>query len=423
MCEECATVKAFVKARNFGPYSCELPLFGKLRGRAGREAGSVIVIAMVFVMIFLILGVALYWLVISQTHATELERTDVKAFNVAEAGVDAGMLSLKLAWPDQPPPAPQAAVDNAALKTAIKAGTSGLWDPTRVSPSQFIQVTMYDNVDAAGETTSIPYPGAPTWDSNGDDKMFVDSTANVDNDRHRILILAQLQKWELTFPLGLALFAGMVDSNGQGLEVSVEDPNPAPQVPYAYYDVHDAQHKGVDEGYAVAPTSSPTTFPNVVDEGLRGSLEAIASTQGSYFTSASAANTFLTSGQANGRVVYIKSDTAVTISGDSQIGTVAKPVVVVIDTPDGSVNGWDMRGGADFYGVLITIGDSELRGTSGIHGALYCSGALDNKGDGSSGEINYNQAVINNLNGQYPISVNIVPNTWEEYTLPATSGS
>jgi hypothetical protein len=28
-----------------------------------------------------------------------------------------------------------------------------------------------------------------------------------------------------------------------------------------------------------------------------------------------------------------------------------------------------------------------------------------------------------NLNGQYTISVNIVPNTWEEYTLPQTTSS
>ena len=44
-----------------------------------------------------------------------------------------------------------------------------------------------------------------------------------------------------------------------------------------------------------------------------------------------------------------------------------------------------------------------------------------NKGTGSSGEINYNEKVIANINAQYTISVNIVPNTWEEYTLPKTS--
>jgi hypothetical protein len=46
---------------------------------------------------------------------------------------------------------------------------------------------------------------------------------------------------------------------------------------------------------------------------------------------------------------------------------------------------------------------------------------LNNKGNGSSGEITYNAKCITNINGQYVISVNIVPNSWEEYTLPRTS--
>ena len=79
------------------------------------ERGSVIVIAMVFVMIFIIIGVALYWLISSQTRSTETERTDVKAFNVAEAGVDAGMLALKLDWPRHDWDV--ATVDNDLLKT------------------------------------------------------------------------------------------------------------------------------------------------------------------------------------------------------------------------------------------------------------------------------------------------------------------
>jgi hypothetical protein len=54
---------------------------------------------------------------------------------------------------------------------------------------------------------------------------------------------------------------------------------------------------------------------------------------------------------------------------------------------------------------------------------VYCKGTITNKGNGSSGEINYNQEVINNINGQYVISVNIVPNTWEEYTPVAGSAT
>ncbi|HLA81591.1 MAG TPA: hypothetical protein VJP78_08250, partial [Thermoleophilia bacterium] len=211
-------------------------------------------------------------------------------------------------------------------------------------------------------------------------------------------------------------FANLVDSNGQGLEVGVENPNPAPEIPYAYYDVHDAQHKGVDEGYAIATAPSPTTFDGVINQALQNALEGIALGQDTYFESASAASDFLASGQANGKIVYLRSNTAVTINANTQVGTVEQPVVVVIDTPDGSVNGWDMGGTADFYGVLIVLGDTELRGTCAAHGAVYVKGTISNMGNGSSGEINYNEDVINNINGQYVISVNIVPNTWEEYT-------
>ncbi|MCE5253813.1 MAG: pilus assembly PilX N-terminal domain-containing protein [Actinomycetia bacterium] len=395
-------------------------------GWTAEQDGSVIVIAMVFTMVFLILGIGLYWLVSSQTRATELERTDIKAFNVAEAGIDAGMLALKLDWPDEES---TFEVSDATIRTVIGAGENGLWFADRLDEPQrteeFIHVEVYDNIDpGTGDTTTIADPSAPKWDSNTDGMMFVDSTANVDNDRHRILILAERQEWELTFPATLALWAGVVDSNGQGLEVKVEDPYPVPVDPYAYFDVHDAQGKGVDEGYGVDPAPSPTTFDQVVSEAVQAALMGIAMGMGTYFEGPSAdteASAFLGSGQANGKVVYVKADSSVTISGNTQIGTEDEPVVVVIDTPDGSENTWDMKGTADFYGILVTIGDSVLRGTCGIHGAMYCSGTLANKGNGSSGEINYNEKCITNINGQYVISVNIVPNTWEEYTLPRSS--
>jgi hypothetical protein len=378
--------------------------------------GSVIVVAMVFILVFIVLGGALYWLVYSQTHATEIERTDVKSFNVAEAGIDAGMLALKLDWPRWS--TDEATVDTALLKTTLQSSTSGLWDPKRSSPLEFLNVTIYDNVNhVTGETTTVADPDAPRWDSNGDGQMFVDSTANVDDDRHRILILAEAQRWQLSFPAGLALWAGVVDSNGQGLEIRMEEGTPP-----IYYDVHDAQHKGVDPQ---PPTdvlaATPTSFESVVSTQTQQALMKIAQDQHTYFSGSAAgadASAFLATGEANGKVVYIKSDTAVVLSGNTQVGTEDQPVLIVLDTPDGTVNAWDLRGTGDFYGILVTLGNNELRGTSAMHGALYCSGMISNKGNGSSGEINYNRKVIDAINGQYVIDVNIVPNTWEEYTLP-----
>jgi hypothetical protein len=386
--------------------------------RVRRQDGVAMIVAIAFVMVFVILGGALFWLVSSQTRATDTERVDVKSFNVAEAGIDAGMLTLRLNWPWHSNDDASAAVTGAALKTALQEGNPGLWDPKRSSPVDFLKITIYDNVDSAGNTTKVADPNnGYTYDKNGDGKMFVDATANVGDNRRRILTLAECQKWQLAFPAALALWAGVVDSNGQGLEIRIEDGTPP-----IYYDVHDAQHKGLtpnppDQVLAATPTS----FENVVSTQTRKALMKIAQSQQTYFSgpnAAAAASAFLTSGNANGKVVYIKADSAVTIAGNSQVGNVDEPVVCVIDTPDGSDNTWDFKGTADFWGVLVTIGNSTLRGTSGIHGAMYCSGTLANKGNGSCGEINYNAKCISNINSQYVIDVNAVPNTWEEYTLP-----
>jgi hypothetical protein len=391
--------------------------------RFGDERGSVMVIAVVFVLVFTIMGVALYWLVTSQTRATETERTDVKAFNVAEAGIDAGMLSLKLAWPRKA--GATATVDEALLRQSLRDLNPGLWLPTEdgeLDPTDFLQVHLYDNVDPeTGETTVVADMNAPAWDSNRDGKMFVDSTSNVDNDRHRILVLAECQKWELTFPATLALWAGVVDSNGQGLEIKIEDGTPP-----IYYDVHDAQHKGLDPNPPDQVLAAPSTdFESVVSTATRLALLRIAQDERTYFSgadAAAAASAFLASGQANGKVVYVKSDTAVELAGDTQVGTVDEPVVVVIDNGDNVCdNVWDFRGTGDFYGIMVVVGNSILRGTSGMHGAMYVSGMLSNQGNGQCGEINYNQKCIDNINGQYTISVNIVPNTWEEYTLPVAA--
>jgi Tfp pilus assembly protein PilX len=384
-----------------------------------REDGILMIVVMIFLLIFAILGGALYWLVYSQTRATDTERVDVKSFNVSEAGIDAGMLTLRLNWPLHSTDDATAAVTAAALKTALQAANPGLWDPKRSLPANFLKVSIYDNVDSSGQTTTVAYNQAPHWDSNADGMMFVDATANVGDDRHRILILAEKQQWQLSFPTGLALWASAVDSNGQGFQVSIEDGTPP-----VYYDVHDALHKGVDpQPPANVLPATQTDWKNVVSPSTQAALLKIAQDQHTYFSGATAeadATAFLTSGKANGKVVYIKSDTAVTISGNTQVGTVEEPVVVVFDTPDGTVNAWDFKGTGDFYGIMLTIGDNELRGTSAMHGAAYCKGTFSNKGNGSCGEILYNQKVIDNVNRQYVIDVNIVPNTWEEYTTPST---
>jgi hypothetical protein len=381
------------------------------------EDGSIIVIVMVFALVFLGMGVALFSLTKSSITGTDTERKEVKAFNVAEAGIDAGMLALKQSWPEAT--GQTATVDSTAVRQEFPAATFP--NPTRTG-QQFISVSIYDD---SKDGNGVPY----TYDQNQNHKMWVDSWGNVSNDRHRIMILAERSKWCLQFPM-VAMFAGSAGANGHGLSVG-RDPDDHSLLPLnggtevgAYYGA--AFDKGVEPISPVVNKTSGSagTFRNWVPRSLRGALKTIAQNKGTFFTDANAADAFLQSAQAPGSVVYVDLTSVgagtVTMGGNNQIGTLQDPVVLVLE---GAVdqNGVsqleiDWRGTADFYGIVIADASAMNRGAATFHGSVICAGAMTGKGNGST-DILYNGDLIKKINGAYTISVNIVPNTWEEYTV------
>lgn len=377
--------------------------------------GSAVVIAVIFAAVFVMTGLGLYWLITSQQRSTELERTDVKSFNVAEAGIDAGMLTLRLAWPRTSTMALDMASYSSEVKTYLQEASSELWDPSRSDASEFIQIYVYDNVDADGDDTTVAYPSAPTWDSNEDDLMFVDSRSNVNDDRHRILIMAQRESWGLDFDT-FALVCDTIDANGQGLSILIDDAEGD-----VYYDINDAEGKGInDKDTEVEPSPTDVEFDDFITDGLAMKLLLIAQGMGSYFEGVDAeddASEFLDSGDANGKVVYVKSDESVHLSGNNEIGSIDQPVVLILDTPDDAENVLAITGTDNFWGIVIVLGDGALKGTCAIHGAVYVSGTLLSDGTGHNGEIYYSDAVLKAINRQYTLAVKLVPNTWEEYTL------
>ncbi|MBU2602072.1 MAG: hypothetical protein KKA32_07880 [Actinobacteria bacterium] len=376
------------------------------------EDGSLVVIVMMFAMVFLAIGLALFFLVKSSILGTDLESKGVKSFNVAEAGVDYGMLDLKTKWPSTSADA-QTTTKVSAVTTALRADfdATKFRNPTRSPAADFIKVLYYDN-------TGLANP--PTWDSNGDGLMYVASEANVDDSRHRIIILAERQAWYLTFPL-IAMYTSSFDANGQGLNIDIDPLQTAPlplngtSVPAFYNSQVGA--KGLDLGpNVVANPSAAGTFDSWVASGLMGSLKGIAQSEGTYFTTAAPAATLLFSGNAGGKIIYLESPTSVVdISGNTQIGSRENPVVLVIDAGTQTV-GLDLKGTGDFYGIIVIKGDAMIRGTASIYGSVIVSGTIINKGTGASPEINYNGNIMKQINSAYTIGVSIVPNTWEEYT-------
>ncbi|MCL4368345.1 MAG: hypothetical protein M1337_04165 [Actinobacteria bacterium] len=376
------------------------------------EQGSAIIIVMMFVLVFMGMGIALFSLLQSNTRSTQLERQEVKSFNVAEAGVDAGMAALKYSWPNAS--GMSATVDPATIRAQFS--TTDFRNGSHPGAGPFDTVTIYDN------TSGNPLTDGATpvlWDANGDGRMWVDSRADVDDDRHRVLILAERTNMPFDIPW-VAMFASTAGANGQGLDVGFESgPLPPNQTAVgAFY--NGTFGKGVN---AIPPVlanpASPGTFSDYASVGLMGLLKSMAQAKGTYFSdtlaspnAATDASAFLQTPASAGSIVYIETSTTntLTISGNNQIGSVTKPVILVIKGPGLQV---DWRGTADFYGLLIADCDAMNRGSSTFHGEVLASGTLTGKGNGST-DILYNGAVLQTLAGQYTVAVNIVPNTWEE---------
>ncbi|MHB0981740.1 MAG: hypothetical protein ACYC5Q_17045, partial [Thermoleophilia bacterium] len=363
-----------------------------------RDTGSAIVIVMMFAFVFLAMGLGLFFLVLSSIRGTELESKEVKAFNVAEAGVDAGMLALRTNWPEASNDL--AIADETAFEAAFRGDfdAAKFRDPTRSPASDFIGVDIRDNSGTIYDPTALPY------DANGDNLVYIASEANVDDDRHRIIILAERKTWNLSFPL-IAMYTSSFDANGQGLDISI-DPQQTEPLPHegtavpAYYNAQVGK-KGLDLGAnVIANPSDPGSFDSWVGTALMSALKGIAQTDGTYFTNPATANTFLLSAAAPGKITYLETTSAVEIGGNTPIGSRTNPVVLVIDA-GGQDIGLDFKGTADFFGIVVVKGNPFIRGTSSIYGSFIASGLLTNQGNGVSPEINYNGNIIKQINRAY----------------------
>ena len=394
---------------------------------------------MAMILVFMALGMALFYLVRGASLGTELERKDLRSFNVAEAGVDAGMLALKTTWPEKPGD-PRTVVDTAGLRSQFPAAQ--FRDSTNLgglSAAPFIDVLIYDNSTVPStDPTYTAHPDwftrledgtiHPNWDRSTDDtrlmpldgsprpdgRMVVDSRSSVDNDRQRILIQAQRAIWPLSIPY-VAMAAASAGANGQGLQIAVDPGQTGPLPAPAYYSQPTGKGVVCNTGIVANP-NVPGPFSSYASPALLMALRSIAQSRGSFFTDANTAANFLfDTTKSPGAVVYVDltalGSGTVTMAGNTQVGTPQNPTILVLKGQGGLLIDW--RGTNDFYGVVIVDGSAMNRGTAEFHGSILCSGSLTGKGNGSA-DVLYNGDIIARLNGGYTINVSIVPNTWVE---------
>jgi hypothetical protein len=342
------------------------------------------------------------------------------------------MVELRASWPRDS--TDSVAVDPVAFRSYYDS--KQFPDPTH---GQFIDAITYD--DSGDNPTSVA-ANRVFYDQNKNDIMWVDSEALVDNDRHRILVQVERLNMPTQIP-DMALAAGVAGGNSHGLNVNV-DPNYTGPIPVDYsqdppvvgakvsYGGSGDFKSGVNAGANISAVADDGfSFKQYVPDSLTGVLMQLAqrASPESYFDDSTpnaedtVANFLCDPDTGPGSIVYYQTKIGgdlVFAGGHSDMGTPQKPLIFVVDARDAiNPTSVDLRGNGDFYGVLIVLGDVVLRGTSRQPtGAVFCEGTIENKG---GPDVLYNGDYIRKLNDMYTLSVAIVPNTWEEYTIPEGS--
>jgi hypothetical protein len=370
--------------------------------RRRHECGSALILLLGVVAALVVLVATLVMLITNVQFATSKDRARVKAFNVAEAGLDLGEQRLDQAWPTS---------ESTTVASLTTSDFRALSDPSTGAsfldadeyPGLAAKVTFFDNDD-------------PT-----DGQMYIRSVARVGGKVGAVQALVSKVQFEVNLPPDMVLYTeGHLQINGQGNEdaVGVET---AGEVATAYYDhgptgyghtppKTDAVNDGNTRSADSRSTSLSSVFPSLND------LIAEADLAGRKFANASAFNSW---SQTVGGVTYHGWDAAnaiephivVIADGDIRLpeGTIwSEDAPGILIVANGSVT---FQGHTTFYGLIFCKHVFEDDGTPNIYGTVIAPGGATLKGDRA---LIYSSKVIYNLNEMLLDSVRVVPGMWRE---------
>ncbi len=296
---------------------------------------------------------------------------------------------------------------------------------------QFIYAITYD--DTPDNPTSVEANRVP-YDSNENDVMWIDSEALVDNARHRILVQVNRLAQPLDLP-DIALLADTAGGNSHGLNVKVDsnytgslpvDPATGEEGAAVRYTGRGSFNSDVNPGMGIRIVTEPTcSFDSVLPDWKLDLLKQMSQPNG-YFDHAQRSTdelvTYLRGDEAPGSIVYFETQSSqidIKAAGNEPMGTPEAPLVLVVDARNATSPVIDWSGTFPFHGVLIVVGDVLLRShdpkVDHIIGCLLSDGDVEGVGTPT---IAYNGDYIRWANQKHTLSVAIVPNTWEEYTIP-----
>jgi hypothetical protein len=379
--------------------------------RRASERGSVLILVIGIVAALALLTTTIVVLAANSQHFTYEERTQTKAFNVAEAGLDAGMYTISKTWPEAGGAAPTMDLDAFEAQFPANDGYP------RPATGDVATWEFYDNldVDHYHSTDTGPAVGHNT-DENGDNLMYVRVTGRVGDKDSTVQALVQRTPFKADLPKGLALYAsGDVDSNGGGNnpKLTIEGTPSTGVTAIAggtilepgVIDVNVNQWDSTDD-------PPPPALDSYLSPEILAGIEQLAKEKGRFFTTVAAALSSPVgpdspTGGLSGLCV-IRTSEKLDLKGNDVINSVEKPGILMLL----GGGGFDFSGTTAFYGFLYTDGDFSIgNGTPRIEGMLVTTGDFGFIG---TADLAYNEACILNLEQRFYLYVKVMQGTWRE---------
>jgi len=375
-----------------------------------QESGVALVTAIIVTGIMLSIGLATLAWADNGFRTSGEERVRESTFNLADTVLDAQTYQLGRNWPTMSSPAspcsqaaqPTGCPSEATLSqsfTAVDYAAGYSWS-TEVKDNGGAVQDLYTTAGAASQ---------PSYDANGDGRLWVRAEATVRGETRRLVAEIQAQEVPLAFPRN-TVTAGYFQTTNTGNKVVVDTlgTSGAP----GDVSVRCAASTIGCVTYRDGQLSPPTAFTgytggDAMSADDLNNLKGRAIANGTYYASCPA--------DPSGDIVFVESGNCSYSGGPGN--TLASPGMFVIN--NGTLS---LGGNFEFYGLVYARNDQgsagcgfpviSLQGTSLIHGAV----AVDGDGcvrAGSSG-----------LNLEYDINVfglvkgygtgELTPGTWRE---------
>jgi type II secretory pathway pseudopilin PulG len=356
--------------------------------RLRSERGATLILIMGVVAALAILAAAMTVLTVNVQHNTATARTQGKAFNVAEAGVDAGQAALWASWPADATAGSSLQVDPTTFKQQFS--TVEFPDPTT---GQFIDVRFYDD---DGNSVNPGMNMAYNYDFNNNGQMWIVSRGATGSRAAKVQTLVKKVIFDMRVREGVALYTdGVLGTKGTGNQpvVGLDPPAVAASV-YA---------RGGWNG------NGTTTLTDVFPDEVLANLIETAVGAGKYYARQSDIPAGAWSTQP--RIIVIEQGGVnakdMPDTDGSSVWSEDYPGVLIVLSGDMNQTGQKKT----IYGIVYLMDGVLLRGNAEIHGMCIAKGSADLRGTRA---INYNANVIANLNRPVVLSVKQVGNTWRE---------